>query len=679
MPVLYLKLAKLFKTQGFRDILFFSSFLFIAGCNSNTQKDEHREYFDPIFMRIDTMSKIGKQKAVELLDSAYNAFPNPGIGDLYSIDSVKSGIYWSDPVKALAYSDTLVNIAGQRLQEEKYAVRYASALHYKGDRFAQVKRYNESLQYYTLAKEAVLKYVKNACGMVAFGASEAKILFIQKKYMLAAKYFLDHYNYFLKNCDADTFESLMNLGMNLNNAALSYLKAGLYDSAAYYQDSALNVISRGEHKFPAEHSNIEYALGVIYADQGEVSAAKGKFDEAETLYKKSINLVGGKDVPYAQSTRARLVELYFKESKRDSVEKALSELKTSLDSMTNEAQLIEYNKLKIRNFVLQKKFDSVLSYQLKYDSLRDLMLSRDKSLVSIDLSSELENLQLKYSNEVLQRESKIKNQYLIISAVIFLMAAIIALQIWYSLRKTRKMSLHIQVKNDELQRAFTLLEQSHAENSRIMKIVAHDLKNPISAMKNLAYSLLKKEPVSPQKNALEIIHDSSMNSLALINDLLYEKKNFSQVAKERVDMKKMVEQCVELLQAKANEKNQKLKIEAEQVFAFINVEKIWRVISNIVSNAIKFSYIDAEINVRLQKKEDYVLLSVSDNGIGIPPAIGDKIFSITDEGRRPGTSGEQSHGLGLSISQIIIAEHEGKIWFESEKGKGTVFYVKLPA
>lgn len=669
----------------FRSIASSFLLLFIIGCSRFSEKDEHPEYFDAIYKRAGALENLRTNKTLQILDSAYNAFPNPGVGDLFGVDSLKySALTFieHDYVKALNYADTMMNIVADRLKEDKYAERYALALYYKGDCYRYMKRYGEALQFYTIAREAVLKYVKNKCAMAAYSGSIANLVFVQQKYQQAAGYFLKQYEDLLYSCNAYTFSHFIDLQACINNVAFSYLKAGLYDSAAYYQDSALNILRHGEHKFPGEYLGIEYAKGVTYRDQADVLLIKGKLAEAEELYKKCIAAVNAAqvDIAYAQSAQAKLAELYFKTGQTDSAGQVLNELKVSLDNFQSEEQWVEWHKLKAKYFVERRKTDSAFWYQFRYDSLRDLAVSRERSFMSTDLAREFENLQLKYSNDILQKESRLRNLYLFVSGIIFLVAAIVAiLFFWKNLRRTEKLNLQIQHKNDDLQKAFSSLERSHAENTRIMKIVAHDLKNPISAMKNLAYSLLKKEPAGHQKDALEIIHDSCMNSLALINDLLYEKKNLSQISRERVDVKKLLEQCVELFQAKANEKNQKLQLDAEPVFAFISVEKIWRVISNIINNAIKFSHTDTEINVRLEKKDNYLLLSVRDEGIGIPSQIADKIFSITGEVGRPGTSGEKSHGLGLSISQIIIAEHGGKIWFETEEGKGTVFYVQLPA
>jgi len=241
-----------------------------------------------------------------------------------------------------------------------------------------------------------------------------------------------------------------------------------------------------------------------------------------------------------------------------------------------------------------------------------------------------------------------------------------------------ELNLQIQQKNTDLQNAFASLEQSHNENNRIIKVVAHDLRNPISGINNLVNSLLKKQLPEELKEVLGIIRYACDNSITLIKDLLTEKKELRDIQKEMVDFGKLLQQCVELLQAKADEKNQQLSLTTEHVVVKLNRQKMWRVISNIINNAIKFSPEHAVINIYLERKKDTVLLSVHDCGIGIPAELHDKIFELAPEASRTGTAGEESHGLGLSITQKIIDEHHGKIWFESEAGEGSVFYVELP-
>jgi signal transduction histidine kinase len=107
-------------------------------------------------------------------------------------------------------------------------------------------------------------------------------------------------------------------------------------------------------------------------------------------------------------------------------------------------------------------------------------------------------------------------------------------------------------------------------------------------------------------------------------------------------------------------------------------EKLHRVISNILGNAIKFSPLQSYIMVNLKKEGSCAVITIADQGIGIPGEKQPYIFDRFTSASLPGTSGEQSLGLGLSICKEIVEEHNGTIHFQSTKGKGTTFYVQLP-
>jgi signal transduction histidine kinase len=112
--------------------------------------------------------------------------------------------------------------------------------------------------------------------------------------------------------------------------------------------------------------------------------------------------------------------------------------------------------------------------------------------------------------------------------------------------------------------------------------------------------------------------------------------------------------------------------------AYVNKDKIWRLFNNLISNAIKFSYERADIQIGIHRKDGRIRFSVKDKGIGIPEKNKSSIFDMFTESKMYGTSGEKPNGLGLSISLQIAKAHGGNIWFESEQGKGTTFYVDLP-
>jgi len=234
-------------------------------------------------------------------------------------------------------------------------------------------------------------------------------------------------------------------------------------------------------------------------------------------------------------------------------------------------------------------------------------------------------------------------------------------------------------KNADLQKSFDALNKSHHENKAITCEIAHDLGSPIGAIKILVDCLLKKEQSAEVKKILALIKDACISSQALINELLSDNKKPAAITRDKVDMGQLLKYCVNLMQVKADEKKQHLNLETDEILLPVNRQKIGRVVINLITNAIKFSHENTEINIKLKKVKNTLLISVHDRGIGIPGDMKDKMYTVSGNKMRAGTSGEESHGLGLSISSKLVKELKGKLWYESIVGRSTIFYVELPA
>jgi signal transduction histidine kinase len=257
---------------------------------------------------------------------------------------------------------------------------------------------------------------------------------------------------------------------------------------------------------------------------------------------------------------------------------------------------------------------------------------------------------------------------------------ILLVMIMYRLyRVYRRLNRLTSEQNSQMQKTLTALEQSQADNTRMMQIVAHDLRNPIGGIFSLA-SLMLDNTARPEEDRefLELIKTAGHNSLDLVNDLLRVHAKTEELKKEPVDLGQMLHYCVDLLRHKAAAKGQQINLQTKTVIIPASREKLWRVVSNLIANAIKFSPPGAAIRVNLQEEAERVRIAVEDHGIGIPQELAPKIFDMFTEAKRPGTAGEQPFGLGLAISKQIIEAHDGKLWFESKQGNGTTFFVELP-
>ena len=115
-----------------------------------------------------------------------------------------------------------------------------------------------------------------------------------------------------------------------------------------------------------------------------------------------------------------------------------------------------------------------------------------------------------------------------------------------------------------------------------------------------------------------------------------------------------------------------------RLFCSINKTKFSRVIDNLITNAIKFTPSNGSVVVAIQPDTRGVVLKFHDTGIGIPSSLKAGLFEPFTASGRTGTANEHSTGLGLSIAKKIVESHAGEIWFESEEGEGSTFFLRLP-
>ena len=274
------------------------------------------------------------------------------------------------------------------------------------------------------------------------------------------------------------------------------------------------------------------------------------------------------------------------------------------------------------------------------------------------------------------KSNKIKIWLLVSVCVVSILLILIVYRMY---QISRRLNGQISERNNLMIKTLSDLEQSQTDNSRMMKIAAHDLRNPIGGITSVAALMLEDPDRSEDdRTMLELIRTSGQNSLELVSDLLQVHTHIEEMKKEPVDLYQILYYCVDLLHFKAEAKMQQITLQAAHVTLSVNREKMWRVVSNLISNAIKFSPGGAGILVQMTATSRQVIISVEDHGIGIPAEMKEKIFDMFTEAKRQGTAGEQPFGLGLAISKQIVEAHGGRLWFNSKPDDGTTFYVELP-
>lgn len=669
------------------------SFLYLSGC-IHQPKDFHPENFGIFFYRLDTVSSVARSgKILDELDSALKVLP-AGAGDKARFFERKASYNMQNVnyIAAMQYTDSLMLISRTRLSNELFARLYTNALLGKGDIHVALNNYDEGLKYYAEGKSYAESMLKDTCIFSAYHTRIGNIYFALTRYQLAAKHFIEAYQEEL-DCKKDPFDQFVYGQMNLTNAGLAYANAHMNDSAEFYYQKALQFIDARKAQFPHKASYIKLCIGVAEGNYGDIRFRQARYSEAETFYRNSIQKTASDLSEYTYSCRMSLARMYTKWGKESEAEREIMSLDLSAPFFSRpKSKLMLYETFK-EWMEAKKNPHEALRYSNLYIALKDSIDLQKKNDIERDMAKEMENKEQKIANELLRKENQVKSSQLVVIGLLAAITIIISYFAWYNLKRTKKYARtlatlnktikqsneEIRSQNFSLQKAYLSLEDINRRKTRIMRAVAHDLKNPISGIHNLAFSLLRKPQPADLCNTLELIKSASSNSLILINDLVKGDVADKIADKTSVDVTDLTAHCIDLLLPRAETKSQQIEFDHfTPVYALINQEKIWRVINNIINNAIKFSGTETAIVVDIRASTPGVVLSVKDSGIGIPDTIKNKIFTLDSESFRAGTMGEESNGLGLIISKEIMEEHGGAIWFESAEGLGTTFYISLP-
>lgn len=592
--------------------------------------------------------------------------------------------YLYKPAVMNLYADSCLDFFNNSKNIEKYPDEYFKSLLTKGDACFRTKSYAKALNYYYKGQKALSSGI---CDNGELAGKIGIIYFTQKNYLMAAKYWAESYNR-LGLCNENiTAQKLFFIKQGtLNNTGFSYEKAGKLDSAIVYYIKDLDLINKTDSNKLIDKHYVNTARVVIYDNLGGANLKQGNLGVAENYLTKSVALVDGQIDGAIIPPLLKLTELYIKLGDNLKAKNSLDKSRLVLDHFPPdnlEEYEIKWNKLYAQYLYRINKPSEAYHYQDTYIRLKEALDTRSANLYSLNIEQELHSLQQKQALTQLAQKNKVKKIYLASSTIFVIFSLALIFIINRNLKKANESQAEINQQNQHLQRTLDELEDVNKNYIRIMRVMAHDLRNPISGITGLVSLMLAEDEFSEEnRNILKLIETTGLNSMKMINELLSSglADENEKLATQNIDLNSLLYDSVELLQFKAQEKQQTIIFNHNNtpIMAEVNHEKIWRAINNLIVNAIKFSHISGIIRVGIQSENKRILISVADNGIGIPADQKDSVFEMFTSAKKNGTDGEQPFGLGLSISKKIIEMHNGRIWFEDNAGNGTIFYIELP-
>jgi len=229
------------------------------------------------------------------------------------------------------------------------------------------------------------------------------------------------------------------------------------------------------------------------------------------------------------------------------------------------------------------------------------------------------------------------------------------------------------------------LNEVIAAKDKFLSILAHDLRNPFNTILGFTELLLKNIKTydfEKVESRLKLIYNSSKQAYNLLEDLLlWAKAQSGQLAfnPQIIDINDACEQVINVLINTAESKKITINFSQTQTISLsADFNFIKTVLRNLISNAIKFTHIGGAINVYATKEQNFVIITVSDNGVGISPEDQKKLWEIAQSYTTTGTENEKGSGLGLLLCKEYVEKHGGQIWVQSELGKGSDFKFTLP-
>ena len=303
-------------------------------------------------------------------------------------------------------------------------------------------------------------------------------------------------------------------------------------------------------------------------------------------------------------------------------------------------------------------------------------ISANREVGVLMLEKELQDLKLRQSEFEIER----KNLFIYLSIVVIVLVLTALFFLFRLVRLKAKTNKILSEKNQQIESQISELNALNIEKNEMIGIVAHDLKNPLTSALTVSELLSKENITEDQREYLSGIKKSlyRMNNLvAKIMEIKVLESSSFKTNYSNVDLKQVTEQVISALKVQSDNKKIGIVADLDEVSASLDRSLTVQIIDNLISNAIKFSNHNTKVNVTLKEEKQTIRFEIEDEGPGIMEEDKPRLFQKFQKLNAQPTGGESSSGLGLSIVKKYVEAMKGKVWCESEFGKGAKFIVEF--
>ncbi|MGL1887350.1 MAG: ATP-binding protein [Reichenbachiella sp.] len=506
-----------------------------------------------------------------------------------------------------------------------------------------------------------------ASGQIAIG----DIFSVMNNHANAVQYYNQGITHFRVSGDSTE------LAMSLLNTGDQYLNHNQYDSALIYLEEALLIFEVLESQ-----SGIAYALGNLGMAQSKLNL----FVDAKQNLTHSIKILKNLQDFYPIVTyQLSLAELFIQ---KNQLEKAKS---NTLQALNISKELGLKEQTRDAYLLLSKIYEEQDSVNLAYTNLKnynDLMNLLNSDGIIQNIANKRTDFEVGKRQKIvnfLNEQSSTNMAYIIVMGLMLFMLCIISIILYKTFREKVKSLDKSRVQEQAISEQKESLDQMNKLKDQFFSVISHDLRTPLGNLTNIADLIdyhLKDQSYKELPEINNLLRETNYDVSFLLENLLnwaVTQQNNIPIRFERTSTKTICNPSLKVLRWAAARKNIEMTKDLnEDIWMNVDEDTLATAIRNLISNAIKFTPKNGKVDVHAFQRNGEAIISIKDNGIGIPPDKMETLFTFTGERKRWGTAGEKGVGLGLNLVKEFVDKNKGRIEVISKEDTGSEFIVYLP-
>ena len=586
----------------------------------------------------------------------------------------------------------------------------------------------DSTLYYFRLAQALFAEVGDSAGIAHANYSLADNYYRQDNYEMALKHALAAYEY--RKSQQDTFQLIY----DYQRLGIIYDRLKEYDKSLAHYEKGLDLIEQttSHPAISSYYNNLsilmawgvgdleqaEYylrkaielgeeiedtrSLFVYYSNLGKIYSSKGDHHQA-LIYHEKANTFYQDDFikEIVAGTLIAEGDAYMGLGEHEEAQRLFYSALEVAEKSDALLRMQEAHHSLFRSDSLQGNFSQAIYHLQQFHKLHNSIWEQERADRISELQIIHETAQMTTENKMLLESNKLKEvvienqrRFLLVGSVTIILIVMLLLTILWSHRKLKKKNneledMHkrllnkqykIKEQNEELDKQKKDLEELNQTKDKFFSIIAHDLKGPFNALTGLLDIMLEDYDdleEDQKKNMLNNLKKSSINAYDLTANLLEWAKlqmNRVQVAPETFSLKDQVDKVMYSLEFNIQKKQLKVLNEVPAMEITTDPNLVYSVLTNLISNAIKFTPGGGRIVVEARRMETRLVeVCVTDNGMGIKKDKQAGLFSLSSNYRKEGTDGEPGTGIGLLTTREFVHLLGGKIGVTSEENEGSSF------